>query len=82
MTIYTSPGAVSERITLFHAPVDASRAGGIHGVPEEGEDIRVVVTPFSDAMAAIEDGRITSGPTVVALQWLALNRARLQDGAV
>lgn len=78
LTIYTSPGALSERITIYHAPVDASGAGGIHGVAEEGEDIRVVVMAFDGAMAALGEGRITSGPSVVALQWLALNRDRLR----
>lgn len=78
MTFYTSPGALSEQITAFHALVDASVADGIHGVAEEGEDIRVVVMPYAEAIAAMEDGRITSGPTMIALQWLALNRARLR----
>jgi ADP-ribose pyrophosphatase len=78
LTIYTSPGALSERITIYHAPVDASQADGIHGVAEEGEDIRVVVLPFAEAMNRLATGRITSGPSVVALQWLALNRARLR----
>tara|TARA_R110002167_G_scaffold111646_2_gene283584 strand:- start:807 stop:1409 length:603 start_codon:yes stop_codon:yes gene_type:complete len=81
MTIYTSPGAISERITLYHAPVDSSLAGGIHGVAEEGEDIRVVVMPYGEAMTALNGGQITSGPTVVALQWLALNRDRLRGSA-
>lgn len=78
MTFYTSPGALSEQITAFHALVDASTADGIHGVAEEGEDIRVVVMPYEEAITAMEDGRITSGPTLIALQWLALNRDRIR----
>lgn len=78
MTYFTSPGALSEQITTYHAVVDASDAGGIHGVAEEGEDIRVVVLPYADAIAAMHEGRITSGPTIIALQWLALNRDRIR----
>lgn len=75
---YPSPGAVSERITVFCAPVDATTAGGVHGLDHEGEDIRVVVLSFADAMTALDDGHIAVSPAVIALQWLALNRERLR----
>lgn len=78
MTVYTSPGAMTEQITVFHTLVDATTADGIHGVADEGEDIRVVVLPYEEAIAAMNEGRITSGPTVIALQWLALNRERIR----
>jgi hypothetical protein len=32
---------------------------------------------FDEAFAALTDGRIKSGPAVIALQWLALNRKSL-----
>ena len=76
---YSSPGTLSERIIVYCAPVDASGAGGVHGLDDENEDIRVVVVPFADAMAAIDDGRIVASPAVIALQWLALNRDRLRN---
>lgn len=75
---YSSPGAVSERITVFCAPVDATTADGVHGLDHEGEDIRVVVLSFADAMRALADGHIAVSPAVIALQWLALNRDRLR----
>ncbi len=77
---YTSPGTLSERIIVFCAPVDAGDAGGIHGLADENEDIRVAVMPFAEAMAAVNDGRIVASPAVIALQWLALNRDRLRAG--
>ena len=80
LTHYTSPGIVTETITLYYAAVDASAAGGVHGLAAEGEDIRVQVLGFEAAMAALAEGRITSGPAVIALQWLALNRASLRAG--
>ena len=36
-----TPGGSSETLTLFCGRVDASEAGGIHGLDHEGEDIRV-----------------------------------------
>lgn len=71
---YAAPGGSSERITLYLARTDASRADGIHGLDHEGEDIKVHVLSLDDALAAIESGRVDSSYTIMALQWLALNR--------
>ncbi|MFZ9450165.1 MAG: NUDIX domain-containing protein, partial [Alphaproteobacteria bacterium] len=73
----SSPGCSDETVESFVGRVDASRLGGLHGLPEEGEDIRVVVMDASAAIAACADGRIGNAITLVALQWLALNRAAL-----
>lgn len=73
----SSPGCSDETVESFVGRVDASRLGGIHGLPEEGEDIRVVVMDAGAAIAACADGRIGNAITLVALQWLALNRAAL-----
>ena len=81
LTHYTSPGILTETITLYHATVDAASAGGVHSLAAEGEEIRVHVLGFEAALAALAEGRITSGPAVVALQWLALNRAALRGEA-
>ncbi len=75
---YTSPGAISEHIEVYCARVDSRGAGGIHGLDEEGEDIRVLVMPFAEAMAALAAGRVRNSPALVALQWLALNRESLR----
>ena len=58
--------------------LNSSNAGGIHGLRHEGEDIKVVVTPIAEALALLEAGRIVNAKTVVALQWLALNRDRVE----
>lgn len=75
---YVSPGGTSEFVRVYCARVDAATAGGVHGLPEEGEDIRVVVMPFAEAMRALADGRVRTSPAVVALQWLALNHDDLR----
>ncbi|MBT5811330.1 MAG: ADP-ribose diphosphatase, partial [Rhodospirillaceae bacterium] len=52
--------------------------GGIHGVAEEGEDIRVFVESTDEAMRLISTGVINSSIGIIAVQWLALNRDELR----
>lgn len=73
-----SPGTSSERIHLYCGRVDSSKAEGIHGLDHEGEDIRVVVLPAQEAIDGIASGRINSTASIIALQWLALNRDDLR----
>lgn len=74
---YVSPGISSERIDLFCARVDSSQAGGVHGVAEEGEEIRVVVMPAQQAIDALFDRIDSTGP-IILVQWFAANRERLR----
>ena len=69
-----SPGGTTEQIDLFIADVDSSLAGGIHGLEDEGEDIRVHVLPRETAYQWVIDGKINNAATIIALQWLELNR--------
>jgi ADP-ribose diphosphatase len=73
-----SPGAITETVILFAGRVDSSRAGGVHGLPEEGEDIKVMVVPVSELAGMIDDGRIGNAQTIVAVQWLLLYRDKLR----
>lgn len=75
---YPSPGGCSEFLWMYCGRIDAKGVGGIHGLEEEGEDIRVDVLSFDAAMEALARGRVRSSPGVVGLQWLALNRQRLR----
>jgi len=79
MGAYASPGALTEHVTIYCGQVDAGSAGGIHGLDHEGEDIQVVVLPFTDAMARMAAGDVTASPGIIALQWLALNREDLRQ---
>ena len=72
-----SPGGCSERIFLYCARVDASEASGIYGLAHEGEDIRVLSVAFVEAMEWLRQGKINSAISLIALQWLALNREEL-----
>lgn len=74
-----SPGGTSETISLFCGVVDATGVEGIHGLADEGEDIRVEAVPFATAWEWLEQGIINSASPIIALQWLALNRDRLRS---
>lgn len=75
---YQSPGIFAEHITYFCARADLSSAGGLYGLEAEDEDIRAVVVPLEEALAAVDSNRIVSAPTALALLWIARNRARLE----
>ena len=74
---YNSPGASSEKVHLFCARVDASKAGGIHGLDHEHEDIQVEVLSEAEALGALQTGAINNAMSVIALQWLNINKASL-----
>jgi ADP-ribose pyrophosphatase len=78
-TYLASPGGSTETCQVFIGRVDASGAGGIHGLVDEGEDIKVRVLDLDAALAALDDDRIHAATTVIALQWLALHRAELTE---
>ena len=74
----TSPGGSTETVDLFCGRVDATNAGGIHGLADESEDIRVVVMSSAAALALVAEGRIDNGFTLLALHWFAANREALR----
>lgn len=78
-TWLSSPGATSETVTLFVGRVDADTVAGVHGLAEEGEDIRPVVLPVEQAFTLMRDGALDNATTLIALQWLALNRTTLRE---
>ena len=76
---YPSPGGSDERVHLYVGRCDSRGAGGVHGLEEEGEDIRVLVWSLEEALAALDDGRIDNAASIIALQWLALNRDKVRE---
>ena len=73
-----SPGVSDERVMLYCARVDATAAGGLHGLPDEGEDIRVVVKPFAEIETLLDGGMIENGHSLIAFYWLLRHRERLR----
>jgi ADP-ribose pyrophosphatase len=73
-----SPGGTSERVSLYIGEADAAGAGGVHGLADEAEDIKVHVVAFDEAMRWLDDGWVRVASAVIALQWLALHRDELR----
>ena len=77
-TFLMSPGGSTESIALYCGEIDSEGAGGIHGLAEEGEDIKVFALPAEEAFAKLRGGEISNAIGAIALLWLELNRATLQ----
>ena len=77
-TMLPASGSYDETVALFCGRVDSRAAGGIHGLVEEHEDIRVVVKTLSEVEAMLDTGQIESGHTLICLYWLLRHRARLR----
>ena len=73
----TTPGIADEEVTVFLAAIDASRTLDHSGTAPEGEHIQTMRVSIDAALAALAHDAIRNGPLVIALQWLALNRARI-----
>ena len=73
-----SPGGSSETIQLFIGECDCTQAGGLHGLAEEGEDIRVFTLPFAEGLAMAQDGRIRNAMTTIALMQANCHRQALR----
>lgn len=76
---FSSPGGTDERLTLFCALGDLTSVQGIHGLSEEGEDIRVIVLPAETVFNALYNGPFNNAATLICLQWLQLNRTDLMS---
>ncbi len=78
LSYLASPGGTSERLSIMVGEVYALTAEGIHGLPEEHEDIRVHVVSREQAYRWVEEGAIDNAASVIALQWLALHHESLK----
>ena len=58
--------------------MDSSKAAEICGVASEGEDIRVHTVSVSELLTRVAQAEINNSATLICLQWLQLNRSRLQ----
>ncbi|MHB9031579.1 MAG: HAD-IA family hydrolase [Anaerolineae bacterium] len=78
LTVYLSPGASTERVFIYLAPLLPGMrrtAGG--GLQQEHEDILVRLFTLDEAVQMVRSGAIRDAKTVLALQYLALHHERL-----
>lgn len=77
---WVSPGGMDEQIDLYLGIIDSSLVKeGVYGLDEENEDIRVELVTCEEAFLGLSDGRINNAMAIIGLQWLQLNRERLQQ---
>ncbi|WP_312106421.1 NUDIX domain-containing protein [Acinetobacter venetianus] len=70
-SFYPSAGACSEFFHLYVAEVNLPLAGGIFGMPDEGENIQLHLFDYSELTLLLKNGRLRNAPVIMALQWLA-----------
>jgi ADP-ribose pyrophosphatase len=73
-----SPGGSDEIMHLYCGFADLGQVGGVHGLDEEHEDIKVHVLPVETVLEGLYGGRFNNAAAVIALQWLQLNLPRLR----
>ena len=78
-TVIPSAGACSEQVRLFCGRVSTAAVGGVHGVPEEGENILVHSVPVADAFQLLDQNRIPNGHTLISLLWLRTHIHSLRE---
>ncbi len=76
--ILASPGACSETVFVYCGRIDSTEVGGIHGLDDEHEDIRVHKLTAGEAFDWLKAGRFLHSVTVIALWWFHDNHRHLQ----
>jgi ADP-ribose pyrophosphatase len=76
---FSSPGGSCEYFYLFCGHCDLSEVGGVHGLEDESEDIKVHVLSFEQAWQKMQQGDLNNAHTIIAMQWLQMNKQRLQE---
>lgn len=73
-----SPGGSDEYFYVFCGRSDLSHAGGVFGLADENEDIRVKVLPVADLFERLQRRELNNGLTLIAAQWLQLHHSRVR----
>ncbi len=76
--VFASPGALTESVRIYCGRVDASEAGGIHGIDHEHEDIRVLTVAADEAFRWLDEGRFVNITALAALQWFRINHGSVR----
>jgi ADP-ribose pyrophosphatase len=76
---YSSPGSCNEQIKIFLGRVQSLSVDSIHGLEDEGEDIKVHVISSQQAFDWLDSGRVDSAAPIIALQWFRHNRESIRQ---
>ena len=74
-----STGACSEVCQAFVGEIDSSKAGGVHGLQDEHEDIKTHIIPVATAIAWLDGHKIDNAAMLIAISWLARHHAALRQ---
>lgn len=77
-SFFTSPGGTGERVTLFIGLVEGPLGAGLHGLADEGEDIRSFILTLDEAEKAVDSGMVDSMIPAYAIHWLRSHRHLFQ----
>ncbi len=73
--VFLSPGLMWEQVHIYAAEYsDDDKVEKGEGLIEEGEEIEVLETNFSDALKMIENEEIVDARTIMLLQYLQINK--------
>lgn len=75
---YVSPGGTTEQCALYCAKINSTGVGGVFGLEHEQEDILVEVVSLDQAAQWVQRGIINSAASIIAIQWLVMNRDDLR----
>ena len=76
--IFTSSGGSSETVEFYLGLTHAPETGGIRGLDDEHEDIRVLVASPDEVWRWIDAGCIVDGRALVGLQWFRIRETYLR----
>ncbi|MEL6968268.1 MAG: NUDIX domain-containing protein [Pseudomonadota bacterium] len=82
VSFLTTPGLTDEAIHLFYAEVDASDLATVAGADNENETTYPFMVSLDEALAAVDDNRITNGIAMLAILTFARHRETLVSSAV
>jgi ADP-ribose pyrophosphatase len=74
---YPSPGGSDEIFHLYCGRIGAPKTGH-YGLETEGEEIKTHLFSATEAIALLDEGRITNAATIICLHWFARHHERLE----
>jgi ADP-ribose pyrophosphatase len=69
-SFYPSAGACSEVFHLYSAEAELPNTGGVFGMPDEGENIKLHLFDYGEITVLMRNRRLSNAPVIMALQWL------------
>ena len=78
-SFYPSAGACDEIFHLYVAHAKLPKEGGVFGMPDEGENIKLHIIDYVDLKLLLQSNRLRNAPIIMALQWLQQHLQSLKN---